>query len=107
MKVVVIRSTVYDGKDIVKGSELKIVDGKSGVAKDEISIAAVAVLERLGKVEIVEDETDIDVIEDNTTPIEKMKKDELLAYAGELEIEVDDGMTKAEIIEAINASEEE
>lgn len=46
--------------------------------------------------------------EDTMKPIEDMKKDELLEYAATLpNVEVDESMTKAVIIEAINASEEE
>jgi hypothetical protein len=56
---------------------------------------------------VATDEAEVEIEEDTTKPIEKMNKQELLDYAEELGIELEDGMTKAQIIEAINAEDEE
>jgi hypothetical protein len=56
---------------------------------------------------VAADEAEVEIEEDTTKPIEKMNKQELLDYAAELEVEVEEGMTKAQIIEAINAEDEE
>lgn len=40
----------------------------------------------------------------NVVPLEKMKKDELLQIAKDMEIEGADGMTKAQLVEAIQAA---
>lgn len=53
------------------------------------------------------DEAEIEIEEDTTKPIEKMNKQELLDYATELGVEVEESMTKAQIIKAINAEDEE
>jgi len=56
---------------------------------------------------VATDEALLQVTEDETMkPIEDMTKAELIAYAGEIGVDVSDGMKKDEIIEAINGDEE-
>jgi len=53
------------------------------------------------------DEANVDVTEDTTVAIEDMKKNDLVEYATELGIDVPSSATKAEIIELINALDDE
>jgi hypothetical protein len=53
------------------------------------------------------DEANVGVSEDTTVAIEDMKKDDLIKYATELGIDVPSKVTKDEIIELINALDDE
>ncbi len=91
----VTRSTVCDGKDFIKGEIYE--------TKDESANLLIA----LGKAVEVDDEANVDIIEDKTVAIEDMLKDDLIEYAVELGIEVPTGATKKDIIELINALDDE
>lgn len=93
--VLILRSTVCAGKDLAAG---KTYDLEEKNAK---------LLKSLGKAKVVDDEVDLDIDEDTTKSLEEMKKDELIAYANELGIDIPGGATKAEIIDLIIADEEE
>lgn len=56
---------------------------------------------------VATDEAEIGIEEDTTIPLEKMKRDELLAYANKLGLEVSEAATKVQIIEIINASNDD
>ncbi|MFY4767465.1 hypothetical protein ACOTV5_02405 [Aliarcobacter butzleri] len=56
---------------------------------------------------VATDEAEVGIEEDPTIPLERMKRDELLAYAKKLGLEVLETATKAQIIEIINASNED
>ena len=56
---------------------------------------------------VATDEVEVGIEEDTTIPLEKMKRDELLAYANKLGLEVSEAATKAQIIEIINASNDD
>lgn len=52
-------------------------------------------------------EVEIDVDEDNMTPLEDMKKNDLVEYASSLGIDVPSKATKEQIIELVNAYDED
>ncbi len=56
---------------------------------------------------VATDEAEVTVEEDTTVAIEDMLKDDLIEYAVELGIEVPSGATKKDIIELINALDDE
>lgn len=56
---------------------------------------------------VATDETEVNVTEDTTVAIEDMKKNDLVEYAAELGIDVPSKATKDEIIELINALDDE
>jgi len=89
------RSTVCAGKDLIAGKTYELEDKNANL------------LVSLGKAVVVDSEKDLPIKEDTTVPIEQMKKAELLAYADGIGVEVDESMTKAQIIEAINEADNE
>ncbi|DAB40800.1 MAG TPA: hypothetical protein CFH81_00390 [Sulfurovum sp. UBA12169] len=86
--------TVEDGADI-KDNKINPREAKELIGRG----AAVAIEDHVGDIYSIEN--------DITKPIEKMNKSELLTYAESIGVEADDSMTKAEIIEVINAQDEE
>lgn len=91
MLVRVLRSTVYPGARLSQGEEVE-------VPKDEAKA-----LISMGKVEAIEARTDVIIgVEDDS--LKGLKVDELKNYADELGIELEDGLKKAQIIEAIEAA---
>lgn len=102
--LVLILSTIFvRGEMIEEGSQIEV---NSREAKELVN-RGVASLEVETDVGISEDENlEDENLEDSTKPIEKMTKAELLAYAAELNLDVNDQMTKADLIKLINEDEE-
>jgi len=88
MKIKVLRSTVCGGKDLVAGKIYEIEE------KDANLLIA------LGKA--IEFKDEVIENEDTTKALEDMNKNELVAYAKELGLDVPRNATKAEIIKLIN-----
>lgn len=102
--LVLILSTIFvRGEMIEEGSQIEV---NSREAKELVN-RGVASLEVETDVEISEEEnSEEEDLENTTKPIEKMTKTELLIYAAELNLEVHDQMTKADLIKLINEDEE-
>lgn len=97
--LVLILSTIFvRGEMYEEGSHVEV---NTREAKELIN-RGVASLEVETDIEITEDET----LGDITKPIEKMNKTELLNYAAELNLEVNETMTKADLIKLINEDAE-
>ncbi len=75
-----------------KGKILTVKDSPAGT--DEITLIEAKSL--IGR-EVAKDAADVAADDDNTKPLERMNKNELLEYAKSLEIEADESLTKAEI----------
>jgi hypothetical protein len=73
---------------------------------DEVEVNEREVRELINR-GVATDETEVNVTEDTTVAIEDMKKNDLVEYAAELGIDVPSKATKDEIIELINALDDE
>jgi hypothetical protein len=83
-----------------------MIGGEMCKVGDEVEVTSKEAKELIAR-GVATDEADVEVTEDETMkPIEDMTKAELIAYADEIGVDVNDGMKKDEIIEAINGDEE-
>jgi len=83
-----------------------MIGGEMCKVGDEVEVTPKEAKELIAR-GVATDEADVEVTEDETMkPIEDMTKAELIAYADEIGVDVNDGMKKDEIIEAINGDEE-
>lgn len=90
MVIKILSSTKYPGVQLQAGKT------------EEVPDAHARQLIRMGKAVQAEKEIDVEI---NPVDLEKMKKNELVSYAEEHEVDLTQGMTKAEIIAAIEAGE--
>lgn len=106
-QIMITSSIFVRGVMCSKDKVLKVVDNPN-IKNDEINLREAQELISRGKAtEDVEIDLNIESDEDTTKPLEEMKKDELIAYANEIGIDIPAGATKAEIIDLINADDEE
>lgn len=82
------------------------VRGKMYKEGEEVEVNEREAKELIGR-GVATDETEVNVTEDTTVAIEDMKKNDLVEYAAELGIDVPSKATKDEIIELINALDDE
>ena len=92
VKVLILSSIFVRGNMLKEGEEVEV---NVREAKELISRG------------VATDETDILVEADNSKALEEMTKKELLEYATSIGIEVSDKLNKQEIIDLINADEDE
>lgn len=105
MKKIVMTAAIFvRGVMVAVGDELTLTD-HADIKDGEINPREAKELVARG---VAKDAAEVEESEelDTTKPLEKMKKDELIAYAAEIAKEVDGSMTKAEIIEVITEDEE-